>query len=316
MTKFIAALALVVGVPFAAHADDTTEINQNAIKIDDVNGQKNTTPGSDIDETITNNKMRAETGSKSRYSISSQLNYIGGSVDKPLAEDRPNIAGATGTTDAALIGGQISGKYNISSSQSLLAGVGVRWISPLQGSGTPKGYDGRKVDADNPYVVYQKLYKWSGVQSALQLQPTFFTNSNLVADGYVSTLALSQNNIFEIGHSGLSLGLYLMAQTGYYNNNSPAAKANQSDLTFNFDPFIEYQLTEKANIRTVTNLWNYEHARSMAWNTYIFDKVYQSVGVGYAITRDVFLYPNVQFLPDDIRSDRTNVALNTYINLF
>jgi hypothetical protein len=295
-------------------ADDTS---QTSVKIDDVSAQPSTVPGDDIDQTITNNKMRAETGSKSKYSFASQMNYYGGSINAPLAGDRPNIAGATGTTDASLLGGQVSGKYNLSSSTSVLAGVGMRWISPLQGSTVPQGYTGNKVDVDNPYIVYQYLYKWSGIQSALQLQPTFYTNSNLVNTyGYVGTFAISQNNIYEVGHSGVSLGLYLLAQTGYFDNNSETAKANQSDFSINVDPFIEYQLTPKANIRAVTNLWNYEHARSMRWNTYIFDKVDQSIGLGYALTRDIYLYPNLQFLPDDIRADRTNLALNTYINLF
>ena len=311
--SLVAVASFLSLMPFTAMAEGT---NETSAKIEDVNGQKNVVPGDDIDETITNKKMRAETGSKSKYSFSSQLNYIGGSIDKPFAADRPNIAGMTGTTDAALLGGQLSGKYNISSSKSLLAGVGVRWISPLQGSSVPSGYTGKKVDADNPYLIYQYLYKWAGVQSAMQISPTFYTDSNLVNDGYVTTLAISQNNIYEIGHSGLSLGLYLLAQTGYYNKNTPQAEANQSDFTINVDPFIEYQLTDKANIRTVTNLWNYEHARNLAANTYIFDKVYQSVGLGYALTRDIFLYPNIQFLPDDIRADRTNLALNTIINLF
>src|SRR6185312_14650484 len=216
LIRMASVLSLLVLAPVLAWADGTAE---TSVKVEEITGQQNKVPG-DIDQTITNNKMRAETGSKSKYSLSSQLSYIGGSIEKPLAEDRPNIAGARGTTDAALLGGQVSVKYNVSTGQSLMAGVGVRWISPLQGSNVPKGYRGNKVDADNPYLVYQNLYKWSGVQSALQVSPTVYTNSNLVKDGYVATLAVSQNNIYEIGGTGLSLGLYLLAQTGYFDNNS------------------------------------------------------------------------------------------------
>jgi len=311
MSKLFAALLLVSGLSFTVHAQDA---NESSIKASDVTGEKNTTPGQDIDETITNKKMRAETGSKSKWSISSQLNYIGGSIEKPLSEDRPNIAGANGTTDASLIGGQVSGKYNLSSSNSLMAGVGVRWISPFQAK--PSGYQGDRVDADNPYLIYQHLYKWKGIQSALQINPVFYTQSNLRAQGWLASVAVAQNNIYEIGHSGVSLGLYLLAQGAVFDKNGADVKPDQSDFVVNFDPFIEYQLTENINLRTVTNLWNYEHARSAPGSTYIFDKVYQSIGVGYAMTRDIYLYPNLQFLPDDIRSDRTNVALNTYINVF
>ena len=37
---------------------------------------------------------------------------------------------------------------------------------------------------------------------------------------------------------------------------------------------------------------------------------------GVKVTRDIFLYPNVQFVPDQLRSKQTNVALSTNINMF
>lgn len=309
--KIFVALLAMNCLPAIGHAEGTAE---TSIKIEDVNGKKNTTPGNDIDETITNPKMRAESGSKARWSMSSQLNYIGGSVNSPFSEERPNIAGATGTTDASLIGGQISGKYNLSASASLMAGVGVRLINPLS-SDVPADYKGNKLDADNPYIIYQYLYKWSGIQSALQIQPQVYTNSNLLHKGFQANLQVSQNNIYELGHSGASLGLFLVAQVTKFNNDAEEVRGEQSDLILGFSPFLEYQVNDKMNLRTVTNLWNYEHTRSMATHTYFLDTITQSFGVGYALSRDVFLYPNVQFLPEDIRADRTNVALNTYINL-
>lgn len=307
-------LAISFGLGWTAGAEET---NENRVSAQDVKEKKNVTPGNDIDETITNNLMRAETGSKDRYSFSSQLYYNGGSVESPLSINRPNIAAMTATTDTALLGGQVSGKYNINPADSVQVGVGVRWIAPLQGSQMPDKsvYDGNKVDADNPYLIYQHLYKWWGIQSALQFQPTYYTQSNLTHQGYVSQFWLDQNNIYEIGSTGLSLGLYLLVGTGVYNNNSPDVLDQQATLIWNFDPFIEYQINKTFNFRTVTNLWNYEHTRAQDNGTYHWDKVTQSVGLGISISRDIFLYPNVQFLPDNVRADLTNVALNTYINL-
>jgi hypothetical protein len=49
--------------------------------------------------------------------------------------------------------------------------------------------------------------------------------------------------------------------------------------------------------------------------TWIPNKVYQSAGLGISVTRDIYLYPNVQFIPEDVRSDRTNVGVSANINL-
>lgn len=317
----------VVGLGSVSSLSNATETDsQSILKIKDVTPQNKTRSG-DVDSLITNNKMRAESGSKSIWSISSAFSYNGGSIESPFAEERPNIAASTGTVTKSLIDGSVSAKYNLSAQSSLSAGVGLRWVAPLSANG-PKDYNGDRFDASNPYLTYQYLYRWSGVQSALQVTPTIYTNSNLLKEGYVANLGINQNNIYDIGQTGLSLGVYVYAQAAVYNKTGPIGtpgtkgfiqdvRTDQSDYAFGVDPFIEYQLSETINLRTVANLWNYEHLRSESRATaFHWDKVYQSVGVGISIARNVFLYPNLQFLPDNIRADRTNVALNTNINFF
>ncbi len=307
----VAIVAAFIGFgPVVAHADEASE---SKAKIEDLNPETNKTPGEDVDEIITNKKMRAESGSKSRYSIASQFYYYGGSIEKPLAEQRPNIAGAYGTTDYSLLDGQISGKYNVDTTHSIMAGVGLRYVTPLQGSNVPPGYGGDKIDVDNPYVTGQYVYKTYGVQNVVTLQPRYYTQTNLVRDQhYLADMTLSQVSLYEVGTTGLSLGLFQTVVGVSYTQNNGA----QNDASFGLDPFVEYQLTDKVNLRTVFNLWNYDHVRAENFATYHHEELVQSFGVGIAVTRDIYLYPNVQFILDDIRADRTNVALETAVNLF
>lgn len=316
MNRQILALTLALSATFGFSLQAQEATSESKIKLEDTKETKNVAPGKDIDEEITNKRMRAESGSKSKYSIASQLAYVGGTVEKPFYKKRPNITNGAGQTPATSLNGQLSGKYSIDQSHAFMLGVGARWISPIQGSGTPSDYHGSKVDADNPFAIYQVLYKWSGIQSALQVQPFLITKSDMRKIGQLATLTLSQNNAYEVGHTGLTLGLYLQADGSVFDKDEDKYHANQADYLINFDPYLEYQFTDKLNLRTVTNLWHYTHFRSLPAHTYQFDKVYQSVGLGYAMTRDLFFYPNVQFLPDDVRADRTNVALNAFINLF
>lgn len=271
----------------------------------------------DVDQILTNNQMRAETGSKSKWSIATSLTYSGGQLNRPFAEDRPNIAGATGSTDKTLIGGSISGKYAISPTTALLAGVGVRWLTPLQGTAKPRDYDGDKFDADNPYLNYQYIYRWHGVESVVTLASTYFTTSNLVKDGYLVSFGLSQNSVYRIPQTRLSIGANAYTGLAFYDKDDLASKRNQSDYSWGFLPFLEYQITDRLNLRTSWNLWIFEHLRSQSdGNTYRWDKVTQSLGLGISVTRDCFLYPNIQFLPDNVRSDRTTVALSANLNMF
>jgi hypothetical protein len=68
-------------------------------------------------------------------------------------------------------------------------------------------------------------------------------------------------------------------------------------------------------LRTVFGWQVYQQTRRDDTWTFEKRKVYQSLGTGISVTRDIFLYPNIQFIPSDIRSDRTNIGLSAYINL-
>jgi hypothetical protein len=315
-------LAIVMVFAFSAGAAEQSELKVKAEELK----HKNQTPGEDVDEIITNNLLRAESGSKSRWSVASVIGYNGASVEKPFAEDRPNIAATTATTNESLLAGQISLKYNINTKSSLMGGVGVRWFSPLREN---RQHAGARSDMDNPYLIYQHVYKWAGVESVLQAQPVYYTNSNLKDHGYVTTVLVNQDNMYALGESKFSLGASVWAQGGYFNKQGPSSgrpggedymedvRDDQADYLVGFAPVLEYAFNDTFNFRTLTNLWNFEHLRSEPnGNTYPADTITQSVGIGVSLTRDIFIYPNVQFQLENIRSDLTNVAVNANINLF
>ena len=43
---------------------------------------------------------------------------------------------------------------------------------------------------------------------------------------------------------------------------------------------------------------------------------YQSVGIGWVASRDVWIYPNIQFIPDNLDIKNTNVGVSATINMF
>jgi hypothetical protein len=290
----------------------------SSLKADSVTpATANPPAGEDVDTVITNGRMRAETGSKSRYSISTAFGYSAGSLKSPLSERRPNLSEATGYTDVAALNGSIAGKYSFTTQQSAFAGVGVRWVTPFAGPAVPAGYNGDKFDADNPYLMYQYLYRWAGVQSSFQVQETFFTASNLVRDGYVTTWGVSQNNVYDLGDSGFTVGLNAYVGLGYFDKNTEKARLNQSDYSFGASPSLEYRMSDRFSLHTDANLFIYQHLRSER-GAYTFDrqKVVQSLSLGALVTRDIFVSPGVQFDPLNLRADRTTTWVSANINLF
>lgn len=285
----------------------------------------------EADDVITNKKMAAEAGSKSKFSLASSLAYNGGTVEKPFAADRPNIKGAAVTPSITSISGQISGKWNMTKVDSLFLGIGVKMLAPFESKLPEKARE--RYGATDPYLTYQRLAKIYGVQTVIQAGGIWYTDKQVRADGSLAEAGLSLTLAYDFGGSPFTMGISLGSAYRFFDKETSEvimtytdkeddstvyvlAGASQDDYSLAYFPFIEYQLNDTFNFRTLIGFM-YDHARvednPMAYKK---NKVYQSVGIGISITRDIYLYPNIQFLPDDVRSDLTNVALSASINLF
>ena len=67
---------LFLYLTLSAHAEDPVPASQSALRIEEVSDSANKVPG-DIDTEITNAKIRTDSGSKSRFSLSSVTQYTG-----------------------------------------------------------------------------------------------------------------------------------------------------------------------------------------------------------------------------------------------
>jgi hypothetical protein len=151
-----------------------------------------------------------------------------------------------------------------------------------------------------------------GVQSVTSFTGTYFTNNQLTTLGYNSSASVNQTFMYDVGQTGLSFGGSIYFGHYLFSKDRDGLATN----TIGVYPAIEYVINDTFNLRTVTGQWVYQQDNTMARDVWDKLKVYQSVGLGISITRDVFLYPNIQFIPTDMRSDLTNIAISASVNLF
>lgn len=307
-------LAGLLAVSTSAFAETTeTQAAETTTKIEEVmpNTPVKKEGEADVDEVITNRKLRAETGSKKKYSFSSAISYNGGTIDNPLADVRPNITAGAGTQITPRLSGSVGLNYKLSALQSLSASVGVGVDKPFH-SDKDKSF-GERTSVSNPSVGYSIMYKAADIQNVSSVGLSAFTTDYLRTNGYVAGLDLSQTAIYDFGGSNVSVGLSLSASASAFDKDG--ADLDQGDFSVGAYPFFEYVFNDKLNFRTLVGFMA-DHARTESdMFTWIPNKVYQSAGLGISVTRDIYLYPNVQFIPEDIRSDRTNVGLSANINL-
>jgi len=281
----------------------------------------------DIDKEITNNKMRAELGANKRFSFQANVSYNGSTVEKPFSEVRPAIrSGLNPITVPASLSGTISGKYKINPNNSLGLNTGVSVNTPFHGNYSeskienPVKGPNQKQEIDrftvaDPSLSYTYAGKLGGLMSVSSAELTYFTTSSYVdGAGMLGSIDLTQTIAGDV--NGWTLGGYIgVGRTIYKADLNAKQQAGEASLSMYISPFAEYAFNDTYNFRTVFNYFAWEIAANGGQGAATALDPQQSMGLGMSITRDVYLYPNVQFMPFNLRADLTNIAVNTIINL-
>lgn len=318
-------LSLILAGSLSAHAQESKEESQKAnastLKVTDV--QKKDETADDLDQEITNAKLRAESGSKSKHSAQLSLSYNGGSLEKPTDKNRPKLTKGSTVEDVSKLSGDVSYKYRFSARDSLSLSTGVSVITPFHSDDTPIG---ERSQLEDPSVSYSRAFRTGAVQNILSVGVGALTTKASQASNAKASASVSYTGLTTIGTTGLSLGAAVVAGNTFYGDDADTYtytnkaglqdEGSRDDYLLALYPFAEYELTDKVSLRTVFRWSTYIHFRGEKYDTFAEDDKTQSVGVGYALTRDIYLYPNVQFNIEDNRADKTNVALSTTINMF
>lgn len=280
--------------------------------------------GHDIDAEITNAKLRAESGSKSEWSIKANINFNGGNFETPFGPVRPNYAGISSQDNSASIAGTIAAAYRLNLHDSFRAGTGILVLTPFQNTiqdlGNSRGR--RKTDVSNPYLEYSRSMKLGGWQNIFDTSYTLVTQSAYTDANYVGTFDVNHTALYKITDTEWEVGANLDFNYTFFNDGKHIddvltnPEGGRSDYTVGLFPYAEYAFNDRYSFRTVFRFLTYDHYRSDEPATFYRELYTQSLGLGIAVTRNIYLYPNLQFAPEHLSPARTNLGLNTTINIF
>lgn len=272
----------------------------------------------EADQLITNRQLRAISGSLSRISMNTTWSYSAGAIDAPFNVVRPNITAAGDIATLQSLSGDVGLRYRLGTKDSVNFSIGLSMVAPFhysldtQNAALKSEYDqnAHKLTANDPTLTWRHLDKFSGIQSVTQASASLYTAAYRRNAGFQTGFVLSQTCMYEVGKSGLSFGAVVQGTLNTFSGEVDTGM--RPGFILGFYPSIEYVISERLNLRTVSGVWVNEFRRN---GTSFNRVVYQSVGVGISVTRDVFLYPNIQFLPGDLRADKTNLGFTANINL-
>jgi len=285
---------------------------------------------------ITNSRLAAEAGSMNRLSLRASLGYAGGSILKPFDRYRPNYRGLpNGPLLETGIGGSIGGAYRFDEESSLRFGVGATMRTPFHNTWREIQTNHRQ-NSDNPQVFnvstpsleYNKTFRTGNIMLSPSVSYAHATDSyDTDVAGFLGWASLGTDVIFEIEGSKWMPGFSIWATQSLYRDGANTfdildgqggvAQARRSNLEVGVFPYVEYQFNDTFAYRALFGFFNFNNYRDqyLARGEFFRDGNYISTGIGISPNRDIWIYPNVQFNPNNIRGDLTNVGLSTVINL-
>lgn len=309
----LVALSLTGASALAEETTPATEANTSTVKVSEV--QKPEEAKKDIDDEITNARLRATTGSKKKWSFAGGFGYSGASIKNPTSTERPQLNDGQASADPVSASADLSIKYRMTENDALNFGFGMSYTPEY----TKNKITGEKAKANlgasNPYVSYTRAFKAADVQHVLSASLSKYTLPEDVDDKKLAySTSVSHTMMAPIGNSKAELGLYTFIGGELYSEANPSSTDGRTAYQFGLNPIFEYAFSDTVSFRTVS--------RWLTWT--VLDNDYergylagitQSMGVGFAVSRDIYLYPNMQWKWSQVNADQTTVGFSANINL-
>lgn len=256
---------------------------------------------------ITDAKMKADSGSLSKYSLAFTLSYYGPTVGDLGAADQPNPDGSTGTYETSL-GGSLGARYRLDSRSTLSAGSGLKAIHPFHGM--------ERFDLNNPYINYSLSDRFGAIQMRNTFGASFITVPNYTKLGETAGLNYDTSMIYNLGTTPLAVGLDSSISYYFFNRGfQPKDNKTTSLYTVSFYPNFKYNFTDKFSMNTSVNLSFYNPRNRYNQSVLLNKTVSQRLGVGYAYTRDIYFAPYLNFFPDNFSDDGTTFNVSTVFSV-
>lgn len=256
---------------------------------------------------ITDAELRAQSGSRSRYSVKVSASYSGGKIADPLSKEQP-VRNATVHRNLTFMSGSISARYRLDKRSAISFGSGVRALTPF--------HELKEVQWNSPYISWgtykrhNKLQYFNSVRFSLTTQPEY------KGIGQWGTFALSQGGKYQIGESNLYVGgNYTLSYFAYSRGRRDSDSKYASSYFLGVYPSLTYKVNRLFDINS-SLAYNFANRR-------IFNDAFKldqyrltgRTGLGIAVSKTVYIRPYIDYLVEDFEWDTTSFSLSTTFSL-
>lgn len=312
--NLIIGLSLLISLNAWSQNEEQT-VTSSTVQTSDVKVQEE-----QKNDEITNARLAASAGSDKKLSMMASLGYNGGSLTAPLSAERPNYRGLpSAPLTKTTLGGNISAGLRLTPEDQLRLGVGVSMRTPLHNNlgelGSGKSANGTPLyNVSTPTLSWNRTKRLGSVIISTDLGADIATDDQDVNfNGSLGWLWASVDMVFTFENSSWQPGFSTVLSQSFYNDNGTfnSSGDRRGNVGLGIYPFVEYQINDTYALRSLFGFFNYTNYRDQNVGQFTQDGNYISMGLGISPSRKIWIYPNLQFNPNVLQADFTNVAIST-----
>ena len=298
---------LLVAVVAVSGAQAAITMKAPSTKIDLENSKGGSTKKFKEVKGITDAELRAQAGSRSRYSLNASLSYLGAPLEDAFGEDLPNPDNSLGDHKTVL-SGSMAARYRLDKSASLGFGTGINVLTPFHGA--------ERVDVRDPYLSHTKLYRLGYFQALTDIKATYITNPRYVDVGEFAGLSLYQSQKINLEGGRWSVGFAFAFSAYAYNRSYDSKDGNASNYNASLHPKVTYKIADNLALKSSLSLGVRSARKYGDWGTVDEKTLTQKLGLGYAYTKDIFLNPYLYLYPAEFTWAETSLSFNAIFSVF
>jgi hypothetical protein len=257
--------------------------------------------------TLTDAKLRADAGSLSSLSMRASVSYFGPTLGDLSSPEQPNPDGSVGNYSQAMKG-SVSLRYRLSPDSTISAGTGISLIKPFH------GWD--RTDVNNPFMSYDFSNRFGKLQMRNSPGVTVSTVPNYTAIGQIGGVSWDNSLVYGIADTKLAISfdtainywIFTRAHRPGSTRNGGDGRASQYSISWY--PGLKYNFTDKLNLNGSAG-FSIFNPREVFNDTTLWNRtVTLRLGMGYALTRDIYFAPYLQGFVTRPSLDMTTVNVS------
>ncbi|MCB0407185.1 MAG: hypothetical protein KDD34_03210 [Bdellovibrionales bacterium] len=282
-----------------AHGEETqsSDEGQSSLKMEDLQQG----PSNKVIE-VSNSKVKAMTGSESKFSLQGEFNYSGASIKKPFGNERPNPEHNLVAPETELEG-NLGVAYRINRSTTLGVGSGLTFVAP-----TNEGLN--KAEVTTPYMKLAKTYKAFGAEQVTTAKFRYYTGRDRDV-GRDTAYSLLHYLAYQVGQSRWTVGADLGAT--YWTHLSDAKKGDY-EYGWGATPFVEYKINDRFAL-TNSITFGGTHYQGTRADKLRSDQIYGDLGVNISLMEGVVVTPQIEYYTADLKPETSTVGVAAIISL-